>query len=104
MLTKEDLQAIAEMMDQKLVPIKEEIALARRENNETRSIIETQICHSIDLLVEGHKEILATIKRDFVDKRQLDQERVRIYALEETVTEHTAQIQELQQDLQRKTG
>ena len=96
-----------DQLEEKIAPIngrldqlEEQIKEARRENNQTRSVIETQICHSIDLLVEGHKEILETLKQYIPTQKQLEQDHVRIYALEETVVEHTAQIEELQ----RKTG
>ena len=95
-----ELKEEVKLVQQETSQLKEEIKLARRENNQTRSVIETQICHSIDLLVEGHKEILETLKQYIPTQKQLEQDHVRIYALEETVVEHTAQIEELQ----RKTG
>ena len=91
-----ELKEEVKLVQQETSQLKEEIKLARRENNQTRSVIETQICHSIDLLVEGHKEILETLKQYFPTQKQLEQDRVRIYGLEETVVEHTAQIEELQ--------
>ena len=125
MLTKEDLQAIAEMLDQKLdeklEPIKEgmtrleertERLEERTERIEERTkrleerttkieiTIENQVDRAIKLLGEGHESLRQTINERLVTKEQMEKDEARIFALEEIAKQHISQIEELQ----KKTG
>ncbi len=127
MLTKEDILAIAELMDEKLKPINDrldgmdsrldgmdsrldkmdhrlaEVEIRLGEVGEVASgakiLIETEIDRAIKVLGEGHLGILDSMK-DLVTQKQLEEVSVRVFALEEGFKKHSQQIEELQQ----KTG
>ena len=120
MLTKEDILAIAELMDEKLKPINEDLTgvkqdLARMDHrlaeveirlgevgevaSGAKILIETEIDRAIKVLGEGHLGILDSMK-DLVTQKQLEEVSVRVFALEEGFKKHSQQIEELQQ----KTG
>jgi hypothetical protein len=113
MLTKEDILAIAGLMDEKLKPINDRLdkmdhRLAEVETrldkvgevaSGAKILIETEIDRAIKVLGEGHLGILDGMK-DLVTQEQLEEVSVRVYALEEGFKKHSQQIEELQQ----KTG
>ena len=127
MLTKEDILAIAELMDEKLKPINEDLTgvkqdlsgvkqdLSRMDHrlaeveirlgevgevaSGAKILIETEIDRAIKVLGEGHLGILDSMKA-LVTQKQLEEVSVRVFALEEGFKKHSQQIEELQQ----KTG
>lgn len=106
MLTKEDLLAIAELMDERIKPVnerldrlEEQVAAVDRKATDTRILIETEIGRAIKILGEGHQGILETMKGQ-VTQDQHEKLKDRVFALEEGMKEHKEQIRELK----RKTG
>jgi len=119
-LTREDILAIAELMDERLKPINDRLdkvdarldkvdarldkvdaRLDKVEQmaSETRILIETEVDRAIKILGEGHQGIIDTINSR-VTQDQLEEVSVRVFALEEGFKKHSEQIEELQQ----KTG
>lgn len=113
MLTKEDLLAISELLN----PLREDIARldgkveqltsemkdvkARLTKNEKDimdlgTLVENETGRMVNLMVEGHESLRQTIKEDLTTKKQHEEVRTRVFALEEAVKAHTAQIEELQ--------
>ena len=111
MLTQEDLMAIAGMLQpikeqlkelepikeqlKELEPIKEQLKVLDKKNTDTRSVIETQIEHAIRLLAEGHAQIVEYM----VKPAQLEEIHPRLDTLENVVSVHSKEIQELQQKI-----
>lgn len=93
-MTKEDLQQIAEllsaqkqeiaeMVDSKLEPLKDDIRY-------TRMLIEKQE-HNVQLIAEQYSDISAKLER----VREIDELRDRVRTLETVVRNHTVSIKEL---------
>ena len=97
-MTKEDLQQIAEllsaqkqeiaeMVDSKLEPIKDDIRY-------TRMLIEKQE-HNVQLIAEQYTDIAEKLDKANDRAAQLDDMRTRLRTLETVVMNHTAAIKEL---------
>jgi DNA repair ATPase RecN len=127
MLTKEDILAIAGLMDEKLKPINDRLdgmdsrldgmdsrldkmdhRLAEVETrlgkvgevaSGAKILLENEVDRAIKVLGDGHKGLLGEIKA-LVTPDQLEEVSVRVFALEEGFKKHSRQIEELQQ----KTG
>lgn len=118
MLTREDLAAIGAMMDEKLEtslkPIRQEIAEMKSDIREMKDEIltlkerttrleltmEHQVDRAVNLVLEGHEGLRQMIEGRLVTKDDHEQDKVRIFALEEIAKLHTAQII----DLKKKIG
>lgn len=124
MLTREDLQAIAQMLEpikegmdrleeramrteDRITGIEEKVTSIeqRMDRAETRLTkleinMEHQIDKAIKLLGEGHESLRQMIEGRLVTKEQQEESDTRVFALEEISKQHTAQIEELQ----RKTS
>lgn len=85
MLDKSDLQAIAELMDLKLEPIKEQLAEVRDVATRTALIQENEALPKIQLMYESQKSIIEEHKR--LDKIEAKIEVLQddVFALKETV-------------------
>ncbi len=99
MLTKEDLQAIAAMMDEKLKPINDRLEKVELVTSGTRILVENEVDRAIKVLGEGHQGIIDTMKT-LITPNQLEDVTARVFALEEGFREHSGQIDQLR----RKTG
>ncbi len=97
-MTKEDLQQIAEllsaqkqeiaeMVDSKLEPLKDDIRY-------TRMLIEKQE-HNVQLIAEQYTDIAEKLDKANDRAAQLDDMRTRLRTLETVVMNHTAAIKEL---------
>ena len=97
-MTKEDLQQIAEllsaqkqeiaeMVDSKLEPLKDDIRY-------TRMLIEKQE-HNVQLIAEQYTDIAEKLDKANDRAAQLDDMRTRLRTLEAVVMNHTAAIREL---------
>lgn len=97
-MTKEDLQQIAEllsaqkqeiaeMVDSKLEPLKDDIRY-------TRMLIEKQE-HNVQLIAEQYTDIAEKLDKANDRAAQLDDMRARLRTLETVVMNHTAAIKEL---------
>lgn len=109
---KAERQAVAEMMDEKLKPINDRLdkvdvrldgmdarlGKVERLATETRVLIETKVDRTIKVLGEGHQGIIDTLKAQ-VTQEQLEEVSVRVFALEEGFKKHSEQIEELQQKI-----
>ncbi len=125
MLTREDLAAIGAMMDEKLEtslkPIRQDITGIKGEITGMKSDIkemkgeiltlkerttkleltmEHQVDRAVNLVLEGHEGLRQMIEGRLVTKDDREQDRVRIFTLEEIAKLHTSQIA----DLQKKTS
>lgn len=97
-MTKEDLQQIAELLsaqkqeiaeivDSKLEPLKDDIRY-------TRMLIEKQE-HNVQLIAEQYTDIAEKLDKANDRAAQLDDMRARLRTLETVVMNHTAAIKEL---------
>lgn len=97
-MTKEDLQQIAELLsaqkqeiaeivDSKLEPLKDDIRY-------TRMLIEKQE-HNVQLIAEQYTDIAEKLDKANDRAAQLDDMRTRLRTLETVVMNHTAAIKEL---------
>ena len=101
------LAAIGAMMDEKLEPvkadiagIKERLAATEKETRELKILMENETNRAVGLVLDGHESLRQMIEERLVTKDDREQDRIRICALEGITKLHTAQIA----DLKKKTG
>lgn len=110
-MMQENLATMSSMMDEKLEvrlkPIEDrmdqmekDIPEIKGKTTELGVIIENEIDKAIKLLAEGHEGIIETMTENLVTVEQREKDNIRLFAVEEAVRQHTAQIKELQ----RKTS
>ena len=93
-MTNEELQAIGALMDQKLTPLREELAQVKQEVAQVRGLLENDINPAIDALVEG-QELTHDLMRYKVDRDEVTPIMNQISALKQAVAAHSREIEKL---------
>ena len=97
METKELLEAIGKMMDEKLdnrlKPIQEDLSQLSNRMTRVEVLLEHDLPKQIQTLAEGHNVILERIP----EADEIDTLRNRVRTLERVVTSHSQEIDELKQ-------
>ena len=95
MLEEKDLQAIAQLMDMKLQPIKEDIHEIKTRVTKIEVIQENDTGKRLDLLMEAQQEAAAKLQKLGRIESTLDTVKSDTEIIKSVVTEHSKSIREL---------